>query len=224
MIRTAAVIVALSVIVNQPGSARSQAISPDCPASIAGVDGIVFGPDITKKVRRVYKALGCETEILAVPGRRGIFLFNSGHIAGEVYRLKVVEKRYTRRFVRSERPVFTVHLSRWGLEDRVTADSLPVGFRLGIVWAENAASAHSRSLRYFSDDKMFSDFSSSNIGSFFIADETMDFHINQDLFQRPPVKIEEIGVDYLYHYLDEEYVPFMKRFDAKFREIYPDSD
>ncbi len=93
--------------------AYSEEVKSNCPRKIASISESVIADTGARILKEVYKALGCDIIVEALPGRRALAAFNNASLDGELYRLRIAESKYKRTFVRSDTPIFTVNHSLW---------------------------------------------------------------------------------------------------------------
>ncbi|WP_419902291.1 hypothetical protein [Kiloniella sp.] len=191
-----------------------------CPKRIAVLSDSTLA-EISKEILlEVYKDLGCTTAINKFPGRRGIASFNNGSVDGEMYRIKGVEPRYSRNFVRSELPLFTLTGSIWLHPDKGMHESLPTGYVLGLIWNEKYMAGR-RGKVFKSLDEVFKAYEEGELGGFLCSDLAVQHRISNNEFAKPPYLGERIMAAPLYHYLGSEFTPFMELFSSYLRSHTP---
>lgn len=190
----------------------------DCPRRVASIGESVLADTGERILQGVYKALGCDVFVEALPGRRALAAFNNSSVDGELYRLRIAESKYTRSFVRSETPIFTISNSLWAHPNKDLATQLPIGYVRGILWQEKYMD-ESRGKIFNSVEEVFLAFDNGEIGAFLSADFSVASYQSEKGFQIIPVRSEKINIVSLYHYLGAEFAPFMKRF-SKFISVH----
>ncbi|WP_156176798.1 hypothetical protein [Kiloniella spongiae] len=183
----------------------------DCPGKISSIGESVLADTGERILKGVYKALGCEVVVEALPGRRALAAFNNSSVDGELYRLRIAENKYKRPFVRSETPIFTVRNSLWTHPNNDLATKLPIGYVRGILWQEKYMDGR-RGKIFNSVEDVFLAFDHGEVGAFLSADFSVSSYQAEKGFQTEPSRAEKINTASLYHYLGAEFTPFMKRF------------
>ncbi|WP_085908560.1 hypothetical protein [Kiloniella majae] len=183
----------------------------DCPRKIASIGESVLADTGERILKSVYKALGCEIVVQALPGRRALAAFNNSSVDGELYRLRIAESKYKRSFVRSETPIFTINNSLWAHPNKDLAAQLPIGYVRGILWQEKYMDGR-RGKIFNSVEDVFLAFDHGEVGAFLSTDFSVASYQAEKGFQITPVRFEKINTASLYHYLGAEFSPFMKRF------------
>ncbi|MCZ4282929.1 hypothetical protein O4H49_19255 [Kiloniella laminariae] len=182
-----------------------------CPQVLSSVSNSYLN-EISKKVlKSVYAELGCPVTVLDVPGRRGILLFNNMDVDGEVLRFDIVEPQYSRKFVRSRRPMFYEDGSLWVHPDPLVRDKIPTGYVLGILWHETYMK-NRRGKSYSNSNDLLRAYTDGEIGSFLYTDSAMEVKVSSHKISPIPLKGERVVRAPIYHYLGAEFTPFMRRF------------
>ncbi|MCZ4282928.1 hypothetical protein O4H49_19250 [Kiloniella laminariae] len=182
-----------------------------CPQVVSSVSNSFLDQTSQKILKSVYDALGCSVTVLAVPGRRGISLFNSMEVDGELHRFDIVEPHYSREFVRSSRPMFYQDGSLWLHPDLQVRETRPTGYLFGVIWQENYMKNH-RGKVFNSSEELVKAYQTGEIGSFLYTDFIMMTKITEGEVLPVPQKGGRIIHAPLYHYLGVEFTPFMARF------------
>lgn len=201
------------------GSVRAQDAGV-CPKTLAAISENYLSLTSKKILSAIYESLGCPVEVLDYPGRRGVFSFNSLQVDGEILRFEVVESLYTRRFVRSSRPLFFENGHLWLHPDVSLRETLPIGYLFGIVWHENYMKGR-RGKVYNSSDDLLNAYQNGEIGSFLYTDFAMNIRVTAGKIQPVPEKGGRIIHAPFYHYLGAEFTPFMIRLSRYLDEHEP---
>jgi hypothetical protein len=181
-----------------------------CPKTIAIISNDIVSDKVTKRLSRLYSSLGCHTEFQPFPGKRGITLFNKGVVDGELIRVHNIGNNYSRPFVRSALPVYSVNMALWTHPDQDRLKGFPIGYVHGIVWQERyAAKRNFKGLqKYYSRDQMFKAYNMGRLSGIVENDETISE------LKPTPQQAALINSLKLYHYLGSEYAEFMKKLSA----------
>ncbi|WP_419904297.1 hypothetical protein [Kiloniella sp.] len=183
----------------------------DCPATLATIDKGSLSLLVVKTLGEIYQELGCRVRFMPYPGRRGIASFNNKQVNGEVMRIEKVERAYKRDFVRSSVPLMMLNSSLWQHPDSLAKADLPIGYTLGIIWQENYIK-NKRGRKFSNAQELFRAYNSGELSGFLSADITVKIQVeNGEIIPRPIQKQTVISAP-LYHYLGQEFTPFMKRF------------
>ena len=185
----------------------------NCPASVATIDKGILSPIVSKIMSNLYKELGCQMELLPLPGRRGILSFNAGQVDGEVIRLAKAEAAYKRKFVRSSEPLYNLTFSLWSHPEASLQGALPIGYTLGVLWQEDYMTGK-RGRRFHSADKLFTEYNAGRLSGFLAADISVVQLIESGKIVPAPKKVITILTAPMYHYLGREFSPFMDRLTA----------
>ncbi|OUS17279.1 hypothetical protein A9Q97_01745 [Rhodospirillales bacterium 47_12_T64] len=191
-----------------------------CPRSIATIGNSVMAEASKGTLLRVYDDLGCHIILEELPGRRGIASFNNSIVDGEMYRLRIVEPRYTRKFVRSAVPIFLVSGSLWRRPNSKGDDNLPTGHVFGIVWQEKYMEGR-RGKVFNTVEEAFKSYEVGEINSFLASDFAVRHRISEDGFSIVPDQGERLMEAPIYHYLGEEFTPFMNFFSSYIKKHSP---
>ncbi len=183
----------------------------DCPQRVAVVDKSELSKQAAKIIQKIYTVLGCNTEFVYLPGRRGLILFNHHKIDGELFRLERAESLYEVDFVKSETPLFHTSFSLWAHPDKNLRQEEPIGYLLGIVWQEQYNPGN-RKKSFNSPQKMYHAYNLNILGGFLSTGHDIEATIKRGVFPTPPYEELKIASPPLYHYLSKDYAPFMKRF------------
>jgi len=193
-------------------SAEIQAEEIACPQKIAFIQKDSLSTSATNILRKTYYRLGCrQTEFVDLPGRRGIHLFNHQQVDGEVYRLAQAEALYTRKFVRSEEPLFGLTSSLWLHPGETKIKSLGTGYILGVVWMEKHLNGR-KSKAFHSAEDMFEAYNAGLISGFLAADFSVGIRMASNELKPSPVHAKTLHDLPLFHYLGKEFAPFMAKF------------
>jgi len=208
-------------------SAETLAEEARCPQRIAYIQKDSLSTAATNILRKIYFRLGCrQTEFIDLPGRRGIHLFNHQQVDGEVYRLAQAEALYTRKFVRSGTPLFSLTSSLWLHPGEAKIKSLGTGYILGVVWMEEHLK-NRKSKAFHSAEEMYEAYNAGMINGFLAADFSVGVKMASNELSPPPAHAKTLHDLPLFHYLGEEYAPFMARIakllttEAPFKTLLP---
>jgi len=205
----------LVLLMAVPGTAIAQY----CPGQIAAIEGDPLSRDGALYLTQMYEKLGCKLEVRFLPGRRGVQEFNSADVDGELYRLRIIEDKYVRPFLRSVQPLFSLTNAVWVHPDPAIADAHPLGYVLGIAWHEKFVSElpvgdATRLLKFHSEDDVVAAYNKGVIGSFLTEKQTVDILVQGGAIVPAPVRKTTISAQPLYHYLGREFGPFMGDFST----------
>jgi hypothetical protein len=188
-----------------------------CPKRIASITEDVFNEKISTLLQKIYSELGCKTEFVTLPGKRGILEFNMGQIDGEVFRLKVVEKLYTRPFIKSASPLKYLNSSNW---IRPSNKSPILGYSIGIVWQENYMK-DKRGVSFHNNYVMFQAYNNGTINGFLANDIIVRNAIQKGELKPTPIKKENLVSAPIHHYIGAEFSDFMAAFSAYIAQHKP---
>ena len=193
-----------------------------CPKTIAAIDQGVISPVVAKTLSSLYQELGCSPTVLPLPGRRGIASFNSGAVDGEVMRLEGVESSYTKAFIRSDQPMFSLSNSLWRHPNQNAKGMLKIGYILGVVWQENyMRDKLDKGERFHNGESLLKAYNSGRLAGFLMADVSVKKVVKEGAISPKPVKEKVILAAPMYHYLAKEFAPFMKALTAKIAQKKP---
>lgn len=187
-----------------PSYAKDEVV---CPTSVASIEGNQFSVRIIPILSQLYERIGCSLNLTPLPGRRGIHYFNTEKVDGELARFDVVEEKYKRPFVRSEVPMFLVTGSLWRHPDHVNDTDAKIGYSLGVVWQEEFAKTHKTQMFETTAD-LLQAYNSGAITALLAVDVALGW-IEEGGLTPPPVRMEVVREFTSYHYLAEEFAPFM---------------
>ncbi|KKJ75690.1 hypothetical protein WH95_17180 [Kiloniella litopenaei] len=202
-----------TLIISFSSGAFAEGEKDDCPQKLASISESVLSDTGERLINKIYKALGCDIVVEALPGRRALAAFNNASVDGELYRLKIVEDKYQQPFVRSDTPIFTITNSLWGHPNPSMVSKLPIGYVRGIFWQEKYMDGR-RGRIFNSVEEVFKAFGNGEIGSFLSTDFSVSFYKEKHGFKVNPNRLEKINSAALYHYLRGQFAPFMKRFSV----------
>jgi len=188
-----------------------------CPKRIASIPQDALNQQVSVILQTIYKKLDCETTFIPLPGKRGILEFNMGQVDGEVFRLKVVEKLYTKPFAKSASPLYHLNSSYW---INPNSKNSAIGYSLGIVWQENYMK-NQRGISFRDNLVMFHAYNNGRIKGFLASDKTVRTFIKKGVFKIPPVQKENLLSAPIHHYLKAEFNDFMAVFSAYVEEHKP---
>ena len=193
----------------------------DCPKKIAVIDKSRLSKAYAEVLETVYAKLGCAVALVYLPARRGFAYFNSKMVDGELLRHKMAEKEYSRAFVRSSVPLFTIANTLWVHPDAQVRERFPIGYILGIIWQEEFVKNRKnvRALHSLSDAEK--SFKNNELGGFLAADKTVDMMLATGTWTVKPIAKEVVTTIPLYHYLAVEHAPFMRRFSNFLESHHP---
>lgn len=194
-----------------------------CPERVAAIQKHDLSYYAMVIIKQTYKELGCETEFVSLPGKRGILSFNRLDVDGEVFRMTMAEKKYTTEFVRSSHPLFISKNYYWGHPNDKIRQSRPIGYSRGVVWHEEYMQ-DKKGIIFNNYESMFDAYNKGTIGGFLNSDIVVSLKIIDRGFVTSPVRQEEIITAPLYHYLSAEYADFMEAFSKYYNEHHPFTD
>ncbi|WP_419904741.1 hypothetical protein [Kiloniella sp.] len=192
----------------------------DCPTTISTFDSGYLTEVVESTLKKIYEKLNCRVKFVPVPGRRGIALFNALQVNGEAMRLSKVEQLYTREYVRSHIPLLDLVSSLWVHPDHYSEGNRPIGYTLGIVWQEKYAE-NKRAKRYRGIDELINAYNRGKISGFLASDITVILAIQTGRVETDLIRKEVIFSAPIYHYLGDEFSPFMKRFSNYLKKNTP---
>jgi len=138
---------------------------PKCPQRVAAFDGTIIPVEVIAVFKKMYSDLDCEPTYVPLPGRRGIIQFNHGKVDGEIFRTEKIEPLYTREFVKSAIPVFTISNSLWRNPSAKQSKKKKIGYVLGIVWQEKFKTVGVKK-SYHNAEKMYEAYNSGLLTEF----------------------------------------------------------
>ncbi len=188
-----------------------------CPKSIAFIARESLSEEIRGKYRQIYIALGCQTEFMRLPGRRGVRAFNEKRVDGEFFRLKRAEAFYERRFVRSSVPLFSLISGVWVNPDLEGTSLFPIGYVLGVVWQEEYMKGR-HGLAFHTTEKMYEAYSNGRLSGFLEDEYVTGKNIASGKLLPAPKLKAVVVAEPLYHYLGIEFTPFMMKFSEYIRQ------
>lgn len=194
--------------------------SIDCPKTLATIEQGPVSALVEQTVKALYQELGCGVIYVPMPGRRGILKFNQYKVDGEVMRQPKAESLYTRGFVRSSQPMFTIRSSLWRHPERSDMTDKRVGYNLGIVWQEKYVKDKA-GVPFRNSEHMIRAYNSKRIPNFLLADYSARQLTEEGKLQPPPIRISAADKAPIYHYLDKRFAPFMKRFSSLLEQRDP---
>lgn len=220
MIRHTSIIVILFVSLFID-STPAQATSSYCPNNIAVIADARAYEDIVRVFKDVFRDLNCNTEFVAVPAKRGVYLFNQGKVDGELMRLPVIESKYTVPFIRSD-PYFRFKLALWGAKfTKVTS----LGYLRGLAWHEKFVSRFQKqgvSIHVFnSNEKMYRAFLRGRINGFLSAERMMRLFFEKRLLAGQVALKEVLLTPKVSMYLKPEFNEFVSDLNAYLRKNTP---
>jgi len=191
----------------------NQSPSYKCPTKIAYANST--GPmvrDAITILKNIYRDLGCDTNFVPLPGRRAIRDFNNGLVSGEIFRAEIVEKLYTRNFIRSSIPIFTFNSSIWRHPKKETRNQKPIGFHIGIIWQETYMKDRS-GRQFHTSDQIFSAYNKGQLGGFIASNYSVLNKLRNKDLAAPPYLEEQVFSAPMRHYLHQEFSEFMLAFN-----------
>lgn len=181
-----------------------------CPKRIAAIRDDVLLAELSEALMATYQQLGCRVRIVELPGRRGISSFNALQVDGELYRLKLVEKRYTRPAVSSSVPLAYINNALWLHPDPAVSRDLPIGYLLGVVYQEEYLKGKN-GYAFHTPEKMYEAYRNGRISGFLASESSVVAQVKRMGLSRP-LRGETINKIAIYHYLGAEYEPIMRQF------------
>jgi hypothetical protein len=209
---------AFFILLASPVSAAE--ISYKCPQRIASNDSNQISIYTLNIIEQIYRKLGCATEFVSLPLKRGIFYFNSGKVDGEVLRAELAEKYYKVPFARSTVPIFTLTNAVWSHPDASIQAQRPIGYVLGIVWHE-AYIKGKKGKKFHSEAEMYDAYNQGNLGGFLDSDFIAKKEIRENQITPAPVRTEIIEELPVYHYTHKEFADFMAAFSHYIEAQHP---
>jgi len=200
-----------------------------CPGKISAILGTPLSAAGALRLKQVYKRLGCTPEIVFLPGRRAVAQFNSGLVDGELYRLRLIEGKYHKLFVRSSVPLYKLVTALWAHPDPHIALAKPYGYVLGVGWQEKfvatpVAGDRVHFISYHDNDEVLNAYNRGAIGGFLAEKQQIDLRRRTRTMDPEPVLVKTIASLPLFHYLDRRYEKFMVDFSAEIRRDNPFRD
>lgn len=187
----------------------------ECPKILAAIADTALNAPLIPKTKSLYEKLGCEFNIAKLPGRRALAAFNAQSVDGELFRLQVIEKHYKVPFVRSQHPVLQITQGVWIRNGHELRAASIIGYVIGRRWQEDFAGAQPQSYRlieYSLSKEMFADFNAGRLDGFLSSSENIDPLLESKVLNGRPILAVKTGDRPLYHYLHEDYAPFMAEF------------
>lgn len=198
----------------------TQAAADYCPKRIAVIQNTVALKEIEQIIHNIYKELHCDTRFMPMPAKRGVLAFNNAAVDGELVRLQAIEPFYKREVVRSD-PLAPAVLGLWG---RAGNRGNVLGHVRGIAWQDSSIGGFIKEgwqTRAFNKhEQMYAAYVRGLIDHFLSIDIfKVEFFAQrgQDLAVQKLSLLEPQG----YHYLDMEYVDFMRDFNRYVRNNDP---
>ena len=216
-------LMAIMALIAGPWGDKADADEIICPGNIAAIEDDYLSQWAKNILSGIYGDMGCETVMTDLPPRRGIHHFNNGKVDGELYRLRQVEKLYTRKFQRSGMPLFRLSNSLWLHPKLKNNERYLIGYIGGVVWQENYMKGRPGKA-FASSQKMFQAYNKGQIKGFLAADPSVQIKIKNSQLTPVPEKGKVLLEEPLYHYVGEEFGAFINAFTQKleshpFKEI-----
>ena len=211
-----AVVLMLGFALSQPIQVQAQQ-ETDCPKRIGALGENFLSTHAIKIIKDVYQKLGCTLQVLLFPGRRSFVQFNSGAVDGELYRLPIGTINYTRPYVASEVPLFTITNSLWEAPAITNESAASIGYTMGVSWQKIFLDTHQiPGIAYRNGTDLINDYHKGHVTRFLAEDSNVRASIAAGMFKdnNIPIRKEVIKTGGLSHYLGAEFTPFMKRFSA----------
>lgn len=186
--------------------------SQACPKQIGYLDKNALTDLVLPIVQDVYQKLGCDTEFVNLPGRRGVSAFNEGRTDGELLRLRLVEERYLVPFVRAQVPLIRLKSYFWKNPSMVNDERKPYGYVKGVMWQEKYAKGKPFNA-FYNTESLFKAYNAGQIAGFLASGPAIEVAGNKDVLSPAPVAVELVKEAPLYHYVAQPYQHFMDRFD-----------
>jgi len=194
--------------------------APACPHQIASIEDSKLSTDIAEIMNDIYTELGCDTDFVSMPSKRGIQSFNKSKVDGEVFRLRAAEKRYKIPFVRSQEPILTLKNSLWENSNTQTSSNKSIAYVLGIVWQENYMKGkQGKAFRNF--NSMFDAYMRGSVTALLASETNIKTALEAGELQETPTMKKIILEAPIYHYLHKDYQPFMEELSAYIRRKKP---
>ncbi|MBL4740634.1 MAG: hypothetical protein JKY12_06545 [Sneathiella sp.] len=179
-------------------------------------------------VEQIYVSLGCPVTIQFLPGKRGIHYFNDGKVDGELFRLPVIENKYTRDFIRSSAPIISLSKSIWVNPQLSNSEPRLTGYAYGIAWQEKYVAENAQEFtiiaKFHSGEDLFDAYNNGRIDSFLAEEKTVEAYLKKNSLYPIPVLKKRVHSSYLYHYLDAQFIEFMNDFSEYVTRHKPFAD
>lgn len=183
-----------------------------CPKRVGYIEKNTLTLLVLPVMQRVYRDLGCETEFLNLPGRRGILAFNEQMIDAEMIRFRVVEDRYLVPFERGKVPLIQLKSYFWKNPALEEDRTIPFGYVKGIIWQENYAKGKPFNA-FYNIESMFKAYNEGQIAGFLASGPAIVTAHDKELISPHPVVVELVKESPLYHYVLADYENFIGKFD-----------
>lgn len=188
-----------------------------CPEKIAFIHHNLISEDATIILKDVYKKLNCKTTFVGLPAKRALIEFNRSKYSGETLRIEAVEKKYTASFVRSDVPLFLLTKSLW---KHPTLKTHATGYLLGVIWHEQYMK-DKIGVAFHNGAEMYEAYNKGKIGSFLANDYTVHTMVKERTLEPTPFQEQVLESVATYHYLHEEFSPFMQAFTDYIKKHTP---
>lgn len=190
-----------------------------CPGKIAAVEGDVLTEEVIPILNQIYKKLGCTLAIKYLPGKRGLSYFNNNLVDGETFRFSIIEKKYTKLFVRSSTPMLNLTNALWEHPDKAVSKKMPIAHVLGIMWQDKyVAETPSDKLKtFYSQQEITAAYRRGTVGSFLASKQSLNISSKNQDMTPPPLLKKTISSLPLFHYLNTKYAKFMGDFSEELR-------
>ncbi len=216
MFRRLAFILVLTMV-----SGTSKSVSAQyCPGAIAGLEGSELSSDGALILAEIYKKLGCTLTVKYLPGRRAVRHFNESLVDGEMFRHSIIEKKYSRAFVRSSVPITNMVNALWVHPSSEV--NKPVGIILGVAWQENfvpdtATGKRVKHSRFHTDLQVVEAYNRGYISGFLATEQWVDTLRRENRLNPMPVLKKTILSIPIYHYVGVDFSAFMADFSNELK-------
>lgn len=109
----------------------------DCPKKVSYVSGDRLTKVLQPILKNVYRALKCDTKFVPFSARAATRAFVEGKVDGEVFRLELIERKYSHDYLKSTVPLLVLSGSLWLHPDHNS--ERPFGYGQGVAWEEHYA-------------------------------------------------------------------------------------
>ncbi len=185
----------------------------ECPKTVGYAAGSLFAGEVVQVYHTIYKNLKCNTQFVPLPPKRILVHFNNGMLEGDIFRLELIEKHLQVPFVKSHVPLF--HVSGYLYQNMTVknAKERPFGYLRGVQWQKEYAQKHPKNSMVINDEEsLFLQYRSGVLKRFLSGAFRVNHRIQEGFFDVPPVAVEKIFTQPLWHYLHADYADFMKAF------------
>lgn len=191
-----------------------------CPKRVGYIEKNALTRLALPIMQEVYRNLGCETEFVDLPGRRGVLAFNEGTIEAELIRFRLVEDQYLVPFVRGKVPLINLKSYFWKNPAQMDDHRTPFGYVKGLIWQEDYAKGKPFNA-FYNTQSMFKAYNAGQIAGFLASGPAIDNAREKKLISPLPIAVELVKEDAIYHYAAAPYQRFMDQFDRYVEDNRP---